>query len=178
MRLIPGTIAPNFDATDIHGRNVQLSDYSGKKLFLSFYRYAACPLCNLRVHELIQRQKEFGDGGVEMLAVFESSTESIKKRVGKQEPPFPIVGDPDHAIYDAYGVETSWSGFFAGMATPKMMKAFSKGFLPGKMEGEISRLPADFLIRPDRTIQDLFYAGIMSSHMPIQRIEKFAAQVF
>ena len=178
MRLIPGTAAPNFDTTDIHGKNVKLSDYAGKKLLLSFYRYAACPLCNLRVHELIQRHHEFQAGGVEMIAIFESSAESIIKRVGKQDPPFPILGDPDHVIYDAYGVETSWGGFFAGLATPRMMKAFTKGFLPGKMEGEISRLPADFLIGPDVTIRESFYAGIMSSHMPIQRIERFVAKVF
>jgi peroxiredoxin Q/BCP len=32
-----GDTAPNFDLKDQNGRNVRLSDFSGKKLFLYFY---------------------------------------------------------------------------------------------------------------------------------------------
>jgi peroxiredoxin Q/BCP len=32
-----GGTAPNFDLKDQNGRNVRLSDFSGKKLFLYFY---------------------------------------------------------------------------------------------------------------------------------------------
>ncbi len=174
MKLTPGQRAPDFDVTDIHGQPVRLSDFSGKKLFLAFYRYAACPLCNLRVHELSLRAAEFENAGLSLVAVFESSDESIRKRVGKQDLPFPVVGDPNHSLYDAYGVETSMGGFMAGMVSPKMVKAFSKGFLPGKIEGEVARMPADFLIGPDLKISDVCYGGTMASHMPIETVEAFA----
>ena len=52
MRLSPGQPAVDFSVTDIFGNRISLADYRGKKLLLSFYRYAACPFCNYRVHEL------------------------------------------------------------------------------------------------------------------------------
>jgi len=50
MKIKPGQPAKNFSSKDIAGNILSLKDYEGKRLMLSFYRYAACPLCNLRVH--------------------------------------------------------------------------------------------------------------------------------
>ena len=52
MRIQPGQPAKNFTSQDILGHSVALPDYKGQRLMLSFYRYAACPLCNLRMHHL------------------------------------------------------------------------------------------------------------------------------
>ena len=51
----------------------------GKKVMLSFYRYAACPLCNLRVNDLINHYPDFNNKGLEMIAIFQSPTKSILK---------------------------------------------------------------------------------------------------
>jgi hypothetical protein len=37
---------------------------------LSFYRYAACPLCNLRVHHLIQRHASFVERNLHLAGQF------------------------------------------------------------------------------------------------------------
>jgi len=55
MRLQAGQPAPDFLRPDIGGKTIRLGDYRGRYLLLSFYRYASCPFCNLRVHELLQR---------------------------------------------------------------------------------------------------------------------------
>jgi thioredoxin-dependent peroxiredoxin len=92
--------------------------------------------------------------------------------VGKQRPPFPIIPDPGHVIYRRYGVETSLHGFLLGLTLRmgKALKAIGKGFLPGRMEGSITLVPADFLIGPDGTILVAYYGKDISDHLPIEII--------
>jgi len=171
MRIQPGQPAKDFEVQDIFGNQFSLSHFKGKKLLLSFYRYASCPLCNLRVHQLIQQYPDFKAKGLHLLAFFQSPVKSIRKYVGKQEAPFPIIADPDHDVYRAYGVETSWPGFIKGsFRLMTLTTAARKGFFPGKMEGKKSLVPADFLIGPDLMVEKAYYGNDIADHMPIQEI--------
>src|SRR5262245_24646206 len=107
MQIQPGTLAPSFHVEDVFGTPISLDDYAGKRLLLSFFRNAACAICNLRVHELIERYSAYHRSGVEILAVFESPHENILQYVGRQDAPFPIVADPQAQLYGIYGVEVS-----------------------------------------------------------------------
>ena len=176
MRLLAGQPARDFQVMDIHGNPVRLNGYAGKKLMLSFYRYASCPLCNLRVHDLIRRQPDFRARGLHMLAVFQSPGESIRIYVGKQLMPFPVVADPAHSLYRLYGVEASWAGFGKAMLfkLPMVFEAvIGNGFLPGRMEGDKAMIPADFLIGPDLVVRYAFYGKDIGDHMPIRDVEDF-----
>ena len=93
--------------------------------------------------------------------------------VGEQLVPFPLIGEPERAVYARYGVESSTFGFVAGLVKPKALVALAKGFLPGKMEGDKRLLPADFLIGPDLRIEDAYYAADISQHISFARIQKF-----
>ena len=171
MQIQTGQAAPDFDVRDIFDNRFSLNDFKGKKLLLSFYRYASCPLCNLRIHRLIQHYPDFTARNLQLLAFFQSPVESIRKYVGRQESPFPIISDPDHTVYRAYGVETSWPGFFKGsLRLITLTSAASKGFFPGKMEGKKSLVPADFLIGPELIVEKAYYGRDISDHMPIQEI--------
>jgi len=172
MRLHAGQPAPDFLCPDIGGKTIRLRDYRGRYLLLSFYRYASCPFCNLRVHELMQHLPEFNQRGLSQVAVFQSTREGIMGHVGKQRPPFPIIPDPGHNLYRRYGVETSLYGFLLGLTlrTGKALKAMAKGFLPGRMEGSITLVPADFLIGPEGNILVAYYGKDISDHLPIETI--------
>ena len=174
MRIQCGQTAPDFEVRDIVGNPFSLTDFEGKKLLLSFYRYASCPLCNLRVHELIERYPDLTAKGLHLLAFFQSSIESIRRYVGKQQAPFPIVADPTHIVYRRYGVETSWTGFFKGsLRLNKVVSATSKGYFPGKMEGKKSLVPADFLIGPDLIVEKAYYGSDIGDHLPIEKINEW-----
>lgn len=172
MRLQAGRPAPDFLRPDISGKTIRLSDYRGRYLLLSFYRYASCPFCNLRVHELMQRLPELDQRRLSLVAVFQSAREGIMDHVGKQRPPFPIIPDPGHNLYHSYGVEASLYGFVLGLTlrVGKALKAMGKGFLPGRMEGSITLVPADFLIGPEGTILIAYYGKDISDHLPIEII--------
>jgi len=175
MRLQAGQPASPFEVQDIFGRKISLPDFAGQKLMLSFFRYASCPLCNLRVHELILRYPAYRAGGLRVVAFFQSPPESIRKYVGRQDAPFPIIADPRRAVYRQYGVEASWLGWLAAAWWwhPRMIVANLKGYWPGKMEGSKALIPADFLINPDSTIHTAFYGATIADHLPWPQVDTF-----
>ena len=171
MRLKPGTIAPKFSVSDILGEKHSPEKYLGQKWMLSFFRYASCPACNLRIHELTKVYDELQEKGFSILAVFESPKDSILEYVGKNKLPFPIIPDPERNLYKLYGVASSWLGYIMG--APTVMKAIWNGFLPGKMEGDKAIVPADFLINPDGTIHTAYYGKNIGDHLLMNNIRSF-----
>ncbi len=117
-RLTPGTAAPDFHVTTVQGKEVNLSDYRGRRLLLSFYRFATCPFCNLRVHRLLQKRAAYQARNLELLAVFPSREELLLQYVSRQDERLPIISDPERRLYQAYGIETSNRGYPSCLAAP------------------------------------------------------------
>ncbi|MCG7908722.1 MAG: peroxiredoxin-like family protein [Candidatus Thiodiazotropha taylori] len=165
--------APAFVTRDWQGNPIEpFGSHPGMTL-LSFYRYASCPLCNLRIRELITKHQQFLNKGIRILAVFQSPLERIAHYVGSQSPPFPLIPDPDLNLYRLYGVESSWRGFARAwtLGIPKVYRAVvANGFLPGSMENEIHRLPADFLIDQSGQLIDVYYGRDIGDHIPLERL--------
>ncbi len=177
MSIKVGEIAKQFNVIHIYGNEVSLDDYKGKKLMLSFYRYATCPLCNLRIPNLIQNYDELKDKGLNILAFFESPRESIIKYVDKRHnPPFPIIPDPERKIYKLYDVRASFWKWVKGVFSLTMLKALFKGFRVfwTKMEGKKTLVPADFLI-DDLIVKHAYYGKDISDHMPMETIWNFVS---
>lgn len=175
-RLVIGMTAPAFTTRDAFGQPVQLNKEQDQKVLLSFYRYASCPLCNLRLHELLKHHTDWQAKGLRMIAVFESSPEHIHRYLDRHSAPFPIVPDPDQHLYRDYHVRPSWAAFTRAwiLHFPMALRAvIGKGFLPGVMDGDWSMVPADFLIGPGLHIADAFYGQHIGDHIPLERIEKF-----
>jgi thioredoxin-dependent peroxiredoxin len=174
MRLKKGDKAPLFTSRDIAGQDIGLGKLGGKKVLLSFYRYASCPLCNLRVNQLIRLYPELSAKDLQVIAIFQSPLESILQYVGKQDAPFPIIPDPQQDLYRTYRVETSWAGFAkAGLQVSKLLASTKLGFLPGRVEGDMNRVPADFLIDEEGIIHTAFYGIDISDHLPEEDIIRF-----
>lgn len=173
MRISEGTKAPSFDAVDWRGEPVRLADYAGKRTWLAFFRYAGCPLCNLRVHHLIERHAALRERGLEVVGVFQSTKEGMAKYVGRQNPPFPLISDPEEKLYALYGLETSLAGYLSPMNFGRLGKALASGFGPGSPEGSKTRIPADFLIDGDQTIRHVFYGKVIADHIPFEEVDRF-----
>lgn len=175
-RLRTGMAAPSFGVIDAFGQPVMLEGYRGGSILLSFYRYASCPLCNLRVHELVAHHDEWRERGLHLLAVFESPAEHIRRYLDRHDAPFPILPDPERRLYRQYGVQPSWGGLLRVMTHhfPMVYEAVvRKGFLPGRMDGDWAMVPADFLIGPDLRIAEAFYGRHIGDHMPVTQIRQY-----
>jgi thioredoxin-dependent peroxiredoxin len=175
MRIKPQETAKPFQVEDIHGQPIALQDYAGKKLLLGFFRHAACPLCNLRVHQLIQSYPTLQANGINIVAFFESSKDQILQYVGTQNAPFPIIADPTLEIYKLYGVESSVLGMLRGMfRISDFSAAASKKLMFFNPHNDIALLPADFLINPDSTIHTAYYGRDIGDHLDLSAVYAFA----
>ncbi|MEZ4321475.1 MAG: peroxiredoxin-like family protein [Myxococcota bacterium] len=169
-----GQVAPSFTATTFRGETIDLEAFRGKKLWLGFYRWASCPLCNLRISEVIQRHSQFEAAGIQLVAVFQSPAENIAQYVGSQDPPFPIIADPDLRLYDQYGVHPSWLGMFYPRVMLRAFQATMKGLLRLDLgDGPKAMVPADFLIDPEGLVWRAYYGSAISDHIPFEEIEEF-----
>jgi thioredoxin-dependent peroxiredoxin len=175
MRLRVGQSAPDFLVTDIrNGAPLRLADFQGSKLLLSFHRYAACPFCNLHVHELSSRHAEFESQGLKILALFRSGVERTREQYEGREVPFPIAADPQLSAYRAYGIERSTLGMCLSFFHPRGLLATAKGFFPGKIDADVRTLPADFLVTPDQKIARAYYSSHIAQHLGLEEIAEFA----
>lgn|SRR5690606_2000686 len=177
MQLSRGQSAPGFVASTWDGDSVELAKLRGGRVWLAFFRYAACPLCNLRVHHMIQRADQYAASGLQLVSVFQSPANKMREYVGKQAPPFPLISDPAEELYGLYGLSKSLFGMAAPGNVKKALDAARAGFAPGVPDGTLTRLPADFLIDEAGTLQDVFYAREIGEHIPFERVDAFLARV-
>lgn len=177
QRLKIGDVVPDFEMTDLAGETVKLSDLKGQKVFLSFYRFATCPLSNFRVAQAMREHKHFGQE-VTFVGVFESSDKYLEKYVKPRQLPFRVIADPKANLYRAYGVEASWFSTLKGFArvTDVFKALFSSGYKPGMLHGSISRVPADILIDEGGTVLAAHYGKDIIDHMPFEELRAYLDQ--
>ena len=121
-----------------------------------------------------ERYDAFNEKGLSILAVFQSPPESIRRYVGRQNPPFPLIPDPEHQLYGRYAVRGSvWAFIKGGLRIGELVSAGAKGFMPGKMEGKTTMVPADFLIGPDLTVGQAYYGRDIGDHLPFADIDRW-----
>jgi len=173
MRLQENQTAPLFKVQDIKGETFDLAAPRDKPLVLAFFRYASCPLCNLRVHELIENY-DYLKEKVEILLIFQSPKEKIVQYVGKQNIPYRVFPDPQRVLYRLYGVESSWLGFVKAWSV-KIIRVFKavikERYLPGTVEGEIHRIPADFILDTNNMILKAYYGSDIGDHLPLEELK-------
>lgn len=180
MKIIKGVSARDFEASAYHQGNFKLSDFSGRKVMLSFYRNVACPFCNFRIHKLMKYKPKWEDK-LHMIMVFESEVSVMKhSRVVDEIPPEMIISDPKKTLYELYGVEddleklkrTSFPK--TGNSEEQYLGIKAAGWLNPEIKENTSGIyPADILIDENFKVFDVFYGKAINDHIPIERIEDF-----
>lgn len=176
MQIKAGDTAPPFEVRDCDDTVQRPTGDGIHHTFLCFFRHAGCPYCNLRVSQLIRAADEFQRRGIRVVTVFQSGKENIRRDVGQQNPPFPIIPDPGHVLYRQYGVTPSWTKFVKAFVLRPLRApyaVFVKGFSPRMPEGDPHMAPAEFLIAPDGTVRLAYYGKDISDHVPLADV--FAA---
>ncbi len=105
-----GDEAPQFEAHDSNGNNVNLSAELQKgKVVLIFYRGQWCPYCNRHMSALQDSLSMITYKGAKLIAITPEKNEEINKTVEKSNAQFSIVYDANHIIMDAYEVTFTMS---------------------------------------------------------------------
>jgi len=160
-----GDIFPTLELTAASGRQVTIPDPGGDRVHLQLRRFAGCPICNLHLRSIVTRHDEIRSHGIREVVVFHSTAKELAKH--EAEMPFPLVPDPERALYRQLGVERGPSSLLNGAALRAAMageaaairkRSTTRGVLgPVKPTGGRFGLPADFLIAPDGRIAAVKY---------------------
>ncbi|MGH2968080.1 MAG: peroxiredoxin-like family protein [Solirubrobacteraceae bacterium] len=150
-RFVAGDRVPEHSLDGISGEAVRIPDPNGT-VHLQFRRFAGCPYCNLHLRSIATRYDEIRAACVREVIVFHSSAADLVSY--NEELPFPVIADPDKALYHEFGVEAkarallnprAWLPAIHGAATKR--RPHSGDHRSGHLG-----LPADFLIASDGTV--------------------------
>ena len=104
MALQPGTTAPDFTLPDQNGDPVTLSQFTGRHVVLYFYPKADTPGCTTQACGVRDHQADYAAHDAVVLGVSPDAPKQIAKFDVKFSLGFPLLGDEDHAVAEAYGV--------------------------------------------------------------------------
>jgi peroxiredoxin len=172
--LSEGDAAPDFRVTTLRGESVRLAALRGTPVWVGFFRFASCPLCNYRVHQMAENWSRFEGRRFRMLAVFQSPPDRLEEYVASEEPPFDLVADPDMELYRLYGLESSWAAAMSGNVLSTLNRARQLGKpLIGPTDGPPARVPGDYLVDRDGTIVTAYRGEDIADHLPLDRALAF-----
>jgi len=159
----------------IDGNSFSIEQVKGKRYMISFMRFAACPFCQLRIHQLITRWQEL-DENFTVIAVFDSSLENLQKQSTNQQAPFPILADEQAIYYHKFAIQHSVAGMFKAMLfrMPTLLYAMAvKRYFPSSLKGSVTTLPADFLGDENGVIDSIYYGKDSGDHLSFDKIKAF-----
>ena len=102
-RLEPGTAAPDFTLLDENGTSVSLSDLRGQKTILYFYPAAMTPGCTTQACDFRDSISSLQGAGYRVIGVSRDEPAKLAKFRERDNLPFTLLSDPDHAVHTAYG---------------------------------------------------------------------------
>jgi len=174
LRISSGDQAPDFSAGTNDGGTVSLSDYSGKAVLLSFFRFASCPSCRFHLHTMMQRYPGWVRDDFQIIMVFSSSAENVSRYTAEFKPEFPLVCDLDRRLYRLYGVEKhNMLNLLDPRSMFSLVNGMSKGFSMGRVDGPMAGLPCDFLINPGGDVEIAHYGRHIGDHISFEKVEKY-----
>ncbi|WP_333607358.1 redoxin domain-containing protein [Arsukibacterium sp.] len=176
MKRQPGDKLTHVVLPALDGQLFDTRSLEGRPFMLSFFRFASCPFCNLRMHELVTRFNEFADDFT-IVAVFDSPLDNLQRHANPHHAPFAVLADENNHFYQEYGIEYSLLGVVKGMLfrMPTMLRAMMRGYLPLRIKGRMTTMPADFLIDRSGRIIMAYYGSDEGDHLPFERVKSFSA---
>ena len=103
MKLNIGDKAPDFKGINENGENIELSNFSGRKLILYFYPKDNTPGCTNEACDLRDNYNMWIEKGYDVIGISPDSESSHQKFISKHELPFHLISDPEKVIIKEYG---------------------------------------------------------------------------
>lgn len=129
-----GNKAPEILGRDENGQEVKLGDFAGKKLVLYFYPKDMTSGCTSQACNLRDNYEALKSAGYEVLGVSINDEKSHQKFIAKNELPFHLIADTEHALAEQFGV---WGE--KSMCGRKYFGTFRTTFIIGE-DGTVERI--------------------------------------
>jgi len=102
--LVIGDKAPAFVCKDQNGKEISLTDFSGKKIILYFYPKDSTPGCTMQACNLRDNYELLQQEGYVVLGASIDSEKRHQNFIAKNDLPFPLLSDVDMTLVNQYGV--------------------------------------------------------------------------
>ncbi|WP_326944072.1 thioredoxin-dependent thiol peroxidase [Amycolatopsis sp. NBC_01307] len=102
-RLSPGDDAPDFALPDSEGKEVSLREFRGKSVVVYFYPAASTPGCTKQACDFRDNLADLNDAGYQVIGISPDTQAKLAKFVATEELTFPLLGDPDKTVIEAWG---------------------------------------------------------------------------
>ena len=170
-----GEAMPRIELPGIDGMQFDSDSLKGKKYLLTFFRFASCPFCNMRMAELLKAKSEM-DEDFEIVAIFESKVDHLRKHASKHIAKFPILADHQRKYYQLFGVNKSFIGILKGMLLrfPTLITAFLKGYIPHEISSRFLTMPLSLLVDEQSIIQAIYHGKDEGDHIPLEQVINFS----
>ncbi len=167
--------APEFKTISVQGHSISIENLKGKTVLLAFFRFAGCPVCNFRMHELMENYEQLKAKNIEVVAIFESSNETLKAYLIDNPVPFPVISDSSLVLYKKYSTDKSLFKMMRTMFKKKPKSEMKKGEIlfkgkKYKQDGSMIRIPADFIIDEYGLIKIAHYGKFIGDHIPLETL--------
>lgn len=101
-----GSLAPDFKLVATNEKEISLTNFRGKtNVILFFIRETSCWQCRTHVTQLGKMYNDFKEAGAEIIVILGEDVEKAKAYAEGIKLPFPILCDPDRAVYSLYELE-------------------------------------------------------------------------
>jgi len=166
-RLSIGTKAPNFTYDTVTEQSLDFyKTIRGRRSVLFFLRYAGCPICQMKLRDILRNHEDFRAAGLEVFVILQSVPSTVREALAGTPVPFRIVCDGNSRIFKLYGVSAgNILQYLAPSVILKAIKAARAGIKHGKKEGNEMQLPAVFIVGAEGSI-DYAYYGMNIGDVP------------
>lgn len=96
--------APDLLGLDQNGNPVRRSDYPGRTIALYFYPKDSTPGCTAQACNLRDNYNQLLEAGYQVIGVSVDQAASHQRFIAKNNLPFPLIADTDHALVNEFGV--------------------------------------------------------------------------
>jgi thioredoxin-dependent peroxiredoxin len=171
-RLSKGEFAPPLEGVSGLGQAVSLAAHRGSRVWVAFFRYTSCSFCSLRIHKMVSRADEWLARGLRIIGVFQSPPAAVGEFMRDRAVKFQIIGDPEEALYQQWGLQSSFTALLGTHLIAPMLSDVVSGRVFNK-HGTVTRIPADFLIDEQGRIAHAFYGRDIGDHIPFAEVDRF-----
>lgn len=179
IRLSPGDSIPDFTHADFEGETFRSESLQGQLTLLSFFRYAACPVCNEHLAELRVHHEDFAARGLRVVSVFHSPPEKLERYLQPGVLPFPVLPDPEMTLYRKFGVVPKLGVVLDPRSMLRAVKAMASTEASNVFDtdGPANVAPAEFLILPDLSIHAAHYGQFLGDTWSIPTLRRLCDEL-
>ena len=169
-----GNKAPQFSFEDIQGTLLSNETLKGKKVYITFHRFVACPICNLRFRQVEATLGTMDKENVVAISIYESTPENMLQYIGDEQLTSLMVSDISERLYQLFSVKISKFGKFMSLfhGVMKKVKEGKRLFKNRvKLDGNQDRMGAEFIINEEGIVELAHYHSYLGNDYPIDKIK-------